>query len=468
MFSFLNKFMLRSLVIRFFFILVLPLSTGFAMKENYDINIIKNDEIGQSLEAKTENLEYTPDGEGKDKKEEVKKEGGGVTGDKNIKAHEKGEGSQKYSGGVSTLKIPFHHLAATVGFFEGNDKYSKHVELNCPENVIFFYRRAMFLFFCPLIFNSLLNFIFEIDNKPSGGYFNFFSVGWRTLPFLDIITFDIHFNWFLFAVSAWFDFVYFTDPITREDFFSEGNNRNFFIPMFFFAFVFDAVSLCVNFKVDDYFYITVNLSYFLQCIVSFCLCSRVGGDVGLVASSTVCGSCSMCRGRNLKYSGGDQKVGQKLKYSDIGGLDEKKQGKKNIDVYDISFSNKGTLFNQPDAYSGGYALRKGSIGDSENLNVININLKVDNIMLNNTNIRGNNMNNNLINNNSEEHDSINSNVSLSAEESEDIHGNKKRKKISLIVKDWNKNNNSNNIGTNNLREINNNNSNLFDDFANNE
>ena len=268
MFSFLNKFMLRSLFIRSLFILVLPLSTGFAMNEkifDYDDTLTTENKIGnsniignaggeengkslnQSLQEKTEDLS-TPVGV-----EEVAKAIGAKNMD--IKAHEKGEGSQKYSGGGSTLEIPFHHLVATVGFFEGNDKYSKHVELNCPENVIFFYRRAMFLFFCPLIFNSLLNFIFEIDNKPSGRYFNFFSVGWRTLPFLKIITFDIHFNWFLFAVSAWFDFVYFTNPITREDFFSEENNRNFFIPMFFFAFFFDAVSLCVNFKVDDYFYI---------------------------------------------------------------------------------------------------------------------------------------------------------------------------------------------------------------------
>ena len=53
--------------------------------------------------------------------------------------------------------------------------------------------------------------------------------------------------------------------------------------MFLFSFVFDAVSFCVNFKVDDYFYITVNLSYVLQKIVSWLLCWRLEADISSVA-----------------------------------------------------------------------------------------------------------------------------------------------------------------------------------------
>ena len=52
MFSFFNKFMLRSLFIRSFFILVLPLSTGFAMKE------ITEEGLGNS-NANIKNIEYS-------------------------------------------------------------------------------------------------------------------------------------------------------------------------------------------------------------------------------------------------------------------------------------------------------------------------------------------------------------------------------------------------------------------------
>lgn len=286
MFSFFNKFMLRSLFIRSFFILVLPLSTGFAMKEiteeiqgkggsilsisNNTIKtsaVLENTQKSDQQKVLTENLVDTPvaDGKGKQEEKEVKS-----TGCKNIK--EKAEESKGgYFKEFAEFERPFHSLKATLGFFEGKDGYSKDVKLNCPKSLIFFYRRAAFLFFCPLLFNSLLNFIFEIDNKPSGSFFNFFSVGWRTLPFLKIITFDIHFNWFLFAISAWFDFVYFPFFMGEKPFLPL--NKRYFISMFLFAFVFDAVSFCVNFKVDDYFYITVNLSYVLQRIVGWLLCS---------------------------------------------------------------------------------------------------------------------------------------------------------------------------------------------------
>ena len=328
MFSFFNKFMLRSLFIRSLFILVLPLSTGFAMKESDSShnlllqniptgspteNNSKQDNINtkgaEDKEDNTEHLISTPGGEegfgqGGERKYDFKvknvkvcieKEGKGESADEyNEDARE-----EKHFKKMRKYELPFHCVKATVGFFVGIDDYSKDVKLNCSESLIFFYRRATFLFFCPLFFNSLLNFIFEIDNKPSGGYFNFFSVGWRTLPFLKIITFDIHFNWFLFAVSAWFDFVYFPTGFKNKDLFSYNFHKRSFIPMFLFAFVFDAVSLCVNFKVDDYFYITVNLSYVLQEIVGRlfypCFKNNMSGT-----ESSVCGHCTICTERNLK------------------------------------------------------------------------------------------------------------------------------------------------------------------------
>lgn len=309
MFSFFNKFMLRSLFIRSLFILVLPLSTGFAMKETEEIdtnnidnsnrNIINNDKI-------LENSNRTVKGNINDsnilgKSNSTVKDSSRmqvpdieylqfyqnsqhcmkgpvcppvVNGKGGEKISEKSKEANK---GLSP-RSPLYNLF----FFEGDDSLGD-VELNRPKDLIFFYRRATFLFFCPLLFNSLLNFIFEIDNKPSGIFFNFFSVGWRTLPFLKIITFDIHFNWFLFAVSAWFDFVYFPTSFISDHAFSESLNKRFFILMFLFSFVFDAVSFCVNFKVDDYFYITVNLSYVLQKIVGWLLCWRLGADNSSVA-----------------------------------------------------------------------------------------------------------------------------------------------------------------------------------------
>ena len=340
MFSFLNKFMLRSLFIKSLFILVLPLSAEFAMNEKdsthvdgftqqqitqqqnvpiegptENINSMQGNINTKGAEEIKENTEYlisTPGGvegleqggekKGEFKGEEVKvytkKAGEGDSEDE----HNEDAKEERYFKKMSKYEKPFHSVRATVGFFEGLYGYSKDVELNCSESLIFFYRRATFLFFCPLLFNSLLNFIFEIDNKPSGGYFNFFSVGWRTLPFLKIITFDIHFNWFLFAVSAWFDFVYFPTGFKNKHLFSDNSHKLFhklsFIPMFLFAFVFDAVSLCVNFKVDDYFYITVNLSYVLQEIVGSLLYLCVQNFNG--TESSVCGHCTICTERNLQ------------------------------------------------------------------------------------------------------------------------------------------------------------------------
>ena len=309
MFSFFNKFMLRSLFIRSFFILVLPLSTGFAMKETDEMtakiiessnsNNINNDKIlensNRTVKDNINNINIIG------KSNSTVKGSSGMQVPKieclqfyqNLQNHMEGpvyptvvngkggekisEKSKEANKGLST-RSPLYNLF----LFEGDDSLGD-VELNCPKDLIFFYRRATFLFFCPLLFNSLLNFIFEIDNKPSGIFFNFFSVGWRTLPFLKIITFDIHFNWFLFAVSAWFDFVYFPTSFISDHAFSEKLNKKFFIPMFLFSFVFDAVSFCVNFKVDDYFYITVNLSYVLQKIVGWFPCWRLDADNSSVA-----------------------------------------------------------------------------------------------------------------------------------------------------------------------------------------
>lgn len=292
MFSFFNKFMLRSLFIRSLFILVLPLSTGFAMKETEEIdtnnidnsnrNIINNNDIlGKSNSTvkgssgmqvpKIEFLQFYQNSQHCMKGPVCPPVVNGKGGEKIS------EKSKEANKGLSP-RSPLYNLF----LFEGDDSLGD-VELNRPKDLIFFYRRATFLFFCPLLFNSLLNFIFEIDNKPSGIFFNFFSVGWRTLPFLKIITFDIHFNWFLFAVSAWFDFVYFPTSFISDHAFSESLNKKFFIPMFLFSFVFDAVSFCVNFKVDDYFYITVNLSYVLQKIVGWFLCWRLDADNSSVA-----------------------------------------------------------------------------------------------------------------------------------------------------------------------------------------
>ena len=301
MFSFFNKFMLRSLFIRSLFILFLPLSTGFAMKETEELetNNINNDKIlensnrtvkdninDSNILGKSNSTVKGSSGMQVPKIEYLQFPQGSQTHMKGPVYHPvvNGKGGEKISWkskeankGLST-RSPLYNLF----LFEGDDNLGD-VELNRPKDLIFFYRRATFLFFCPLLFNSLLNFIFEIDNKPSGIFFNFFSVGWRTLPFLKIITFDIHFNWFLFAVSAWFDFVYFPTSFIPDHPFSEKLNKKFFIPMFLFSFVFDAVSFCVNFKVDDYFYITVNLSYVLQKIVGWFLCWRLGADNSSVA-----------------------------------------------------------------------------------------------------------------------------------------------------------------------------------------
>jgi len=252
-------------------------------------------------------------------------------------------------------ELVFHSVKATVGFFEGAYGYSKDVELNCSESLIFFYRRATFLFFCPLLFNSLLNFIFEIDNKPSGGYFNFFSVGWRTLPFLKIITFDIHFNWFLFAVSAWFDFVYFPTGFKNKDLFSYNPHKLSFIPMFLFAFVFDAVSLCVNFKVDDYFYITVNLSYVLQEIVGSFLYRCVYNLSG--TESSVCGHCTICTERDLKTF-----------------LNEENKGNVNIPPYNSGFGKRHVI-----NLGKNYEIVEDIRNNKANLNNIDINTNTNNM-----------------------------------------------------------------------------------------
>lgn len=382
MFSFLNKFMLRSLFIKSLFILVLPLSAEFAMKESdpsyylqpqnipiigpTENNSMQGPENNNSMHTKgaentkenTENLDYTPGGEdvfeqGEKRKDDFKVKKVEVCTEK----EEKGESGDEYHSAAKEkyfkkffkYELSFHSVKATVGFFEGAYGYSKDVELNRSESLIFFYRRATFLFFCPLLFNSLLNFIFEIDNKPSGGYFNFFSVGWRTLPFLKIITFDIHFNWFLFAVSAWFDFVYFPTGFKNKDLFSNNSCKLYFIPMFLFAFVFDAVSLCVNFKVDDYFYITVNLSYVLQEIVGILLYRCVKNLPG--TESIVCGHCDICTERNLKTF-----------------LNE--GNKDNVDILQY---NSG-LANRPVINSGNNYGTVENIGNNKaNLNDININ-----------------------------------------------------------------------------------------------
>lgn len=369
MFSFFNMFMLRSLFIRSFFILFLPLSAGFAMQamnsfgpEDFNVygekantpsqnintqsNINNNNMLEdcsilantnkeikntQCLRLNSSNMGNSVYQGGETKKEKYR---GDFTGYKNVKPDDgkinEGEeesedeyskdGQVPYYDKYSEFETVFRQPRATVGFFEGNDNYSKYALMDSPKFFIFFYRRGTFLFFCPLLFNSLLNFIFEIDNKPSGGFFNFFSVGWRTLPFFGIITFDIHFNWFLFAVSAWFDFVYFISFIRNEKLFSDGFNRQFFIPMLLCSFVFDAVSLCVNFKVDDYFYITVNLSYFLQRIVGGLFCQPLEEDL-LSIAPTVSGPFSNDkRGESkLEYNGKDniniKNVGVNMEYN---------------------------------------------------------------------------------------------------------------------------------------------------------
>ena len=264
--------MLRSLFIRSFFFFFLPLSAGFAMqlKNSFgseDFNDFGKKTITPLMQSNTyiqgnNNMRGDSDklantnrelmntqclqnssnflgnmgnsvyqgGEGGNQEKYI----GKFTGYKNVKPGDKkiNEGEEEsedeyskdgqvpYYDKYSEFETVFCQPRATVGFFEGNDNYSKYALMDLPKSFIFFYRRGTFLFFCPLLFNSLLNFIFEIDNKPSGGFFNFFSVGWRTLPFLDIITFDIHFNWFLFAVSAWFDFVYFPTGFKNKDLFS--------------------------------------------------------------------------------------------------------------------------------------------------------------------------------------------------------------------------------------------------------
>ena len=402
MFSFLNKFMLRSLFIKSLFILVLPLSAEFAMNEkdsthvdgftqqqNIPIvsptenNSMQGPENNNNMqgnintngaEGKEDNTEYlrsTPVGEdeleqgGERKDDYFKVKNVKVCTEKDVKGESGDEYKEKYFKKMRKYEIPFHSVKATVGFFERAYGYSKDVELNCSESLIFFYRRATFLFFCPLLFNSLLNFIFEIDNKPSGRYFNFFSVGWRTLPFLKIITFDIHFNWFLFAVSAWFDFVYFPTGFKNKDLFSYSPHKLSFIPMFLFAFVFDAVSLCVNFKVDDYFYITVNLSYVLQEIVGSLLYRRVKNLPG--TESSVCGYCTICTERNLKTF-----------------LNEENKG--NVDILQY---NSG-LANRPVINSGNnYRTVENIANNKVNLNNININTNT------NTNIIYNEGMNNL-------------------------------------------------------------------------
>ena len=263
MFSFFNKFMLRSLFIKSLFVLVLPLSTEFAMKECEEDNYKENN----GTVAKFAMKEYAED---KDK------ENNGTlavtceilptahTYQKGKKDIDTPKGEKKDR--VEYPKIRGKNKKKKQGYNQSLSSIFCGVYNEERSDPIFDYRCATFLFFCPLVFNSLLNFIFEIDNKPSGMFLNFFSVGWRTPLLLNFITFDIHFNWFLFAISAYFDFVYFPEKYCPRSF-DELLGRNI-IPLFLFSFVFDAVSLCVNFKVDDYFYITVNLSSILRTIVN--------------------------------------------------------------------------------------------------------------------------------------------------------------------------------------------------------
>lgn len=266
MFSFFNKFMLRSLVIKSLFVLVLPLSTEFAMKECEEED---NDKKNTDTVAKFAMKEYEEDND--------KKNNDTLTG-RACEILPTLYTYQKEKKDIDTPKIMDGENSVEYPKLRGKNKKKKQgynqslssifcgVYNEKRSDPIFDYRCATFLFFCPLVFNSLLNFIFEIDNKPSGMFLNFFSVGWRTPLLLNFITFDIHFNWFLFAISAYFDFVYFPEKYCPRSF-DELLGRNI-IPLFLFSFVFDAVSLCVNFKVDDYFYITVNLSSILRTIVN--------------------------------------------------------------------------------------------------------------------------------------------------------------------------------------------------------
>lgn len=271
MFSFFNKFMLRSLFIQSLFVLVLPLSTGFAMKEN---NEEDDEKRNNGTLAKFAMKKYAED---KDKENNVTLTGGACEilltphtyKEENLILFNKNTDTPKIMDGENSVEYPKlrgKNKKKKQGYNQSLSSIFCGVYNEKRSDPIFDYRCATFLFFCPLVFNSLLNFIFEIDNKPSGMFLNFFSVGWRTPLLLNFITFDIHFNWFLFAISAYFDFVYFPEKYCPRSF-DELLGRNI-IPLFLFSFVFDAVSLCVNFKVDDYFYITVNLSSILRTIVN--------------------------------------------------------------------------------------------------------------------------------------------------------------------------------------------------------
>lgn len=284
MISFFNKFMLRSLFIKSLFILVLSLTTQIAMKE------IETEDEGKPLTSVS--------GSNSSKQKLFTNSG------KKLKTLNNNSDLQSIHKEEDILEDSFKSVIVKGNKnTQGSTQSLSSIFIGSSKKVethpIFAYRCATFLFFCPLVFNSLLNFIFEIDNKPSGMFFNFFSFGWRTLPFLKFMTFDIHFNWFLFAVSAYFDFVYF--PKYCPDVLDLVSSDKNIIPLFLSSFVFSAVSLCVNFKVDDYFYITVNLSYVLQKIVCWLLSWRLEKDPTSVVS-TVCGGCSTYVKRNLKYS----------------------------------------------------------------------------------------------------------------------------------------------------------------------